>query len=90
VSSFVSLSPQDTLFERSFYLADQNQKYRVVVESQLPRVADDLDDFGERAHGDVEDSPFLDVVACMKGSGCDSLINFWGARRTMLTIAVVR
>jgi hypothetical protein len=61
-SSFASLSSHDTLIVQSFYSAHQNQKSHVVVEPQLPRVADDLDDFGERGRGDVENFPFLGVV----------------------------
>jgi len=68
VSSFASLSEssRDTLIEKSFYSAHQSQKYRVVVEPQLPRVADDLNDFGERGRrGDIENFPFLDVITCI-------------------------
>jgi len=77
VSSFTSLSSHNTLIEQSFYSAHQSQKYRVVVEPQLPRVTDDLDGFGERGRGrgDIANVPFLDVVTYMKGI-CDSLINF--------------
>jgi hypothetical protein len=61
-SSFASpSSSHHTLIEQSFYSAHQNQKYRVVVEPQLPRVADDLDDFGERGRGDIANIPFLRV-----------------------------
>jgi hypothetical protein len=78
VSSFASISPHNTFIEQSFYSAHQSQKYRVIVEPQLPRVTDDLDDFGERRRGDIENiplNPFLVVVTCMKGI-CDPLINF--------------
>lgn len=67
-SSFASPSSYNTLIEQSFYSAHQNQKYRVVVEPQLPRVADDLDDFGERGRGDIANIPFLrvDVVTSIE------------------------
>jgi hypothetical protein len=71
VSSFASISPHNTFIEQSFYSAHQSQKYRVVVEPQLPRVADNLDDFGERRRGNIESFPFPDIVTAMEGI-CDS------------------
>ena len=79
VSSFTNFSFHDTLAEQSFHSAHQNPNYHVVVEPLLPRVADDLDGFGERGLGymiDIEDFSFLDVASCVKGI-CDFSDQLW-------------
>jgi hypothetical protein len=51
------------LIEKFFHLAHQNQKLSVAVEAAPPRVADELDDFGDRRRRKIL---FLDFIMFFK------------------------
>ena len=56
--SFVGRSFR-ALVKQFFYSTHQDPKRSIVVEPALPRVADELDDFGDRVRGKIL---FLDVI----------------------------
>ena len=47
----------------------QFPKRNVFLEPTLPRVADDLNDFGERGYGEIENLLCLDIIALCDFSG---------------------
>ena len=51
------------LIEKFFHSAHQNQKRSVAVEAAPPRVADELDDFGDRRRRKIL---FLDFIMFVK------------------------
>jgi hypothetical protein len=51
------------LIEKFFHLVHQNQKLSVAVEAAPPRVADELDDFGDRRRRKIL---FLDFIMFFK------------------------
>ena len=57
-SSVLLMCVSFVLIEQLFYSAHQNQKRSVFVEAVLPRVADELDEFGGRERGKI----FLDFI----------------------------